>query len=310
MKKSSLLVFITSLSDREYEMSKEDFEQRVEAVTDARDKWIGLIESRLNDLTGLRLGKKQDYQDQYHENLDETPIRRSGKGTIVVFPTDLIERDLGTDDQYEVWKFILARIVPRHVFKESKGRRSGDLEDDAKAQLEDIEREVLRLDDQDFGISDVLVVFSYNEHMIKLYAQVIAYHSKLLCAGAEDLTFVVLAHELAHAYTMAGYDVDGFRGIILNKPECWNKCVVEGLAQYYTEAICRQMEKKHPQFMAAFKGLLSNQTEPYTWHKHWFGGEKAHERVRHLLLRYRHNLDSGYFIYNLGLSHELLKSIL
>lgn len=199
-------------------MSISDFEQRVKAVSEARDKWINLIESRLKDLTGLRIAKKPKYQYLYDGNDDETPIKRSGQETIVVFPTDLIENDLRTDDQFKVWTFILGRIGVGNVFKKGIEFDTKELSDKAKDQLKVIQKEVLRLDDGDFGISDILGVFSYNEHMIKLFAQVIAYHSNLLKVKVEDLAFVVLAHELAHAYTIAGYDINGYRGQLLIQP--------------------------------------------------------------------------------------------
>jgi len=290
-------------------ISNSEFNRRVKAVSKARDKRISLIESRLKDLTGLRLANKHKYQYLCNENFDETPIKRSGKETIVVFPTDLIENDLRTDDQFQVWTFILGRIGTGNVFEKGIEFESKELSDKAQAQLEAIQKEVLRLDDGDFGISDILGVFSYTEHMIKLYAQVIAYHSILLCVEAEDLAFVVLAHELAHAYTMAGYDINGYRGQILDQPGQRYKYVVEGLAQYYTEAVCHQLAGKQAQFKAAFEALLSNQRDPYTWHKQWFGGKQSHERIRPLLLSYRDHLDSEYFKNHLNISIELLRSI-
>ncbi len=290
-------------------MSNDEFKTRVQSVHECRDQWIGLIESRLKDLTGLRLSKDPKYQYLFEDNYDQTPIKRKGKENIVVFPTDLIEIGLGTDDQFEVWSFILGRIGTGNVFDKGIEFESKELSGKPQAQLEAIQKEVLRLDDGDFGISDILGVFSYTEHMIKLYAQVIAYHSILHSVEAEDLAFVVLAHELAHAYTMAGYDINGYRGQILDQPGQRHKYVVEGLAQYYTEAVCHQLAGKHAQFKAAFEALLSNQRDPYTWHKQWFGGKQSHERIRPLLLSYRDHLDSEYFKSHLNISIELLRSI-
>lgn len=181
------------------------------------------------------------------------------------------------------------------VFEQSiefDNRKPGD---SAEAQLAAIRKEVLLSDDGDFGISDILGVFSYHEHMIKLFAQVIAYYSILLKVEAEDLAFVVLTHELAHAYTMAGYDINGYRGQLLIQPRLWNKYIIEGLAQYYTEAICHQLEKKFPQFKAAFDALLSGQTYPYTWYQDWFNRNKNHEGLRTLMIRYRDKQDAKEF---------------
>jgi len=145
--------------------------------------------------------------------------------------------------------------------------------------------------------------------MIKLFAQVIAYHSNLLKVQAEDLAFVVLAHELAHVFTIAGYDINGYRRQLLIQRTLRHKYIIDGLAQYYTEAICHQLEKQYPQCKAAFKALISSQTYPYTWHKHWFSGNQTNESVRFLLLDYRDQMNSEYFKHHLSLSVVLLNSI-
>ena len=295
MKESSHLVFITNLK-KGLDMSHDDFESRIKAVYVARDNWISLIESRLKDLTGLRLAKKNKYQYLYDDNINETPIKRSGKETIVVFPTDLIGNDLRTDDQFQVWTFILGRIGTGNVFEKGIKFGNKELSDKAQAQLEAIQKEVLRFDDGDFGISDILGVFSDYEHTIKLFAQVIAYHSILLKVEAEDLAFVVLAHELAHAYTIAGYDINGYRGEILQNYHSRKRNVVEGLAQYYAEAVCSQLREKYPQFQQAFEALLKNQTHPYTWHKDWLKRRGVdHEYIRSTLLDYRRFINSEAF---------------
>jgi hypothetical protein len=278
-----------------YMMSISNFDQRVKAVHTAREHWIGLIESRLKDLTGLRLSKDSKYQYLFDDNCDREPIKRSGKDSIVVFPTNLIERALGTDNQFEVWTFILGRIGNEAVFAKSIEFRNRDVGDEAEAQLESIRKDILQANsyEDDGGITDILGVFAYREHLIKLFAQVIAYHSILLRVESEDLAFVVLAHELAHAYTMAGYDINGYRGEILQNYLCRDRNVVEGLAQYYTEAVCFQLKKYH-QFKHVFEALLQNQTHPYTWHKKWLIKRDAdHEYVRSALLDYRRFIDTG-----------------
>ena len=110
-------------------------------------------------------------------------------------------------------------------------------------------------------------------------------------------------------HTIAGYDINGYRGQLLIQPGLRHKYIIEGLAQYYTEAICHQLEKQYPQFKAAFEALISSQTYLYTWHKHWFSGNLAHETVRYLLLDYRDHMNSDYFKHHLSLSNALLNSI-
>jgi len=312
-------------------ISNSEFNRRVKAVSKARDERINLVESRLKDLTGLRLSKDPKYQFLCNDNYDKKPIKRSGKDIIVVFPTDFIEKDLKTDNQFDVWNFILGEIRPDPVFQISPEYKKCELGDDAKIQLQNIRDEILQYDycndnlscdyhndeyhneddysEDEFSIIELLGVFSYNEHMIKLFAQVIACHSIYLGVESADLAFVVLTHELAHAYSIAGYDINGFRGILLESPNTRNKYVIEGLAQYYTEAICHQLEKKYSQFKVAFDALLAGQTIPYTWHSHWFGESKSHEDLRNLMLDYRHTGSSTDFISRLRLSQSVFISL-
>jgi len=79
----------------------------------------------------------------------------------------------------------------------------------------------------------------------------------LLQAEVEDLAFVVLYHELAHAYRMAGNDIDGGRGGLQYPTYQSEKYATEGLAQYYIEAICSQLEGAYTSYMVAFNALLA-----------------------------------------------------
>lgn len=278
-------------------ISNQEFDERVSAVKVTRDKKLGLIDSRLKDLTGLRLAKEPNYQYLHNRNYDEIPIKRCGEKSIVLFPTDKIENKLNTTNQYEVWTFILGRVGAGDVFTKCINFKNRDIGSEADAQLESIREEILQTASTEIGgsVSDILGVFAYQEHLIKLYSQVIAYHSIMHCVEAEDLAFVVLTHELAHAYTMAGYDINGYRGEMLQRYSITEKKAVEGLAQYYTEAVCSQIEYKYHQYKHAFEAMLSTQTYPYTWHKRWLQGTMDHECIRAFLLQYRNKVDSEAF---------------
>jgi hypothetical protein len=71
---------------------------------------------------------------------------------------------------------------------------------------------------------------------VELYWLPIAMVAAMLDVAIEDLTVVVLIHELAHGYTHVGRDIDGTSwddtGFRESEP-----AVVEGLAQFYTEVI-------------------------------------------------------------------------
>lgn len=103
----------------------------------------------------------------------------------------------------------------------------------------------------------------------------------------EGLTVVVLAHELAHAYSHLGRDIDGHR---------WETSafartdlgIAEGLAQFYTATICEQMQFRFPAAQAAYAALLTIQKGPYRAHEKWLA-MKAHARevVRFGMVRAR-----------------------
>jgi len=171
-------------------ISNQEFDERVSAVKVTRDKKLGLIDSRLKDLTGLRLAKEPNYQ-YLHENYDEIPIKRCGEKSIVLFPTDKIETKFNTTNQYEVWTFILGRVGAGDVFTKCINFKNRDIGSEADAQLESIREEILQTTSNENGgsVSDILGVFAYQEHLIKLYPQVIAYHSLMYCCEAEDLAF-------------------------------------------------------------------------------------------------------------------------
>jgi len=287
-------------------MSNEDFKKRVQAVYESRDQWIGLIESRLHDLTGLKLSLDKAYPYPFSgKNKDVTSIK-TGKKTVVVFDTDKIAEAIGTDNLFAIWQFVLGHIDTVSVFNDPEKQIHIELGDEAEKQLEYIVRKIMwkeackkknvmmDMDYDGFGIMDVLGIFSATRHTIEIYAQVIAYYSIKLGIAAEDLAFVVLTHELAHAYTIAGYDINGSRGSMMENLYVWDTDVIEGLAQYYTDAICNQM-KDNPEFKTAFDKLSIGQTLPYRWYQDWFNKSKNHEGLRTLMIRYRDKQDAKEF---------------
>ncbi|MBM3740920.1 MAG: hypothetical protein FJW39_34690, partial [Acidobacteria bacterium] len=102
---------------------------------------------------------------------------------------------------------------------------------------------------------DVLGAYFFRIPEIRLYWVVIGITARILGVSAEALTIVVLAHELAHAYTHLGRDIDN---------EKWDTerfaaadlGIVEGLAQFYTHVVCARLEHRMPAALAAYKALL------------------------------------------------------
>jgi hypothetical protein len=72
-----------------------------------------------------------------------------------------------------------------------------------------------------------------NRATIRLYWGVIGLVSQWLGCAVEDLAVVVLTHELAHAYTQLGADIEGRRWAAPAFARS-ETALKEGLAQYYT----------------------------------------------------------------------------
>lgn len=122
---------------------------------------------------------------------------------------------------------------------------------------------------------------------ILLYWWVIGLTAPRLGVTVEALTAVVLAHELAHAYTHLGYDIDGNRWADSGFQESDLK-VTEGLAQYYTERVMSKLMFKIPDGWDAYTKLLEKQSVYYRAHKLWINEMKATpESVREALIQAR-----------------------
>jgi hypothetical protein len=92
-----------------------------------------------------------------------------------------------------------------------------------------------------------------NRATIRLYWGVIGLVSQWLGCDVEDLTVVVLTHELAHAYTQLGADIEGRRWAapLFAKAEI---ALTEGLAQYYTDRVLHRLERCLPRGPGSEKG--------------------------------------------------------
>ena len=136
---------------------------------------------------------------------------------------------------------------------------------------------------------DILGAYFFRIPEIRLYWIVIGVYSQILDVPIEALTVVTLIHELAHAYTHLGYDIDDHD---------WNTekfaqsdgYLVEGLAQFYTEVICGQIEQRFPAAKNTFQKLLDGQHDVYREHRKWSMGEdleRMGETVRISMLECR-----------------------
>jgi hypothetical protein len=120
---------------------------------------------------------------------------------------------------------------------------------------------------------------------IELYWTIIGLVGQATGVNVGDLTGVVLAHELAHAYSHGGADIDGHR---------WPNSMYaaaevglrEGLAQYYTHQVCIRLSDQHPGMLAAYKAVLEHQPAQYKTHLPWTK-EATPEEVRAAIIESR-----------------------
>ena len=149
---------------------------------------------------------------------------------------------------------------------------------------------------------DVLGAYYFRIPEIRLYWVVIGIVARALGVAVEALTVVVLAHELAHAYTHLGLDIDNER---------WDTDrfaraeldIVEGLAQFYTQVVCKRIGQRMPAALHAYQALLAKQSGPYKAHLGWVreyeqGGEII--RISMIECRSRGIVESSDFADTIG----------
>jgi hypothetical protein len=127
---------------------------------------------------------------------------------------------------------------------------------------------------------DILGAYFFRERTIRIYWMAIGLISRMLNVSLEGLTMVVLAHELVHAYTHLGNDIDGEHW----DTEAFAKAdlrIVEGLAQFYTSIMCNRLDGRAPGLWNAFERLLTVQSPTYKVFKSWTqSNERAGEILR------------------------------
>lgn len=134
---------------------------------------------------------------------------------------------------------------------------------------------------------DIFGAYFFRQSRIELYWIPIGLGAAALGIAPEALTRVVATHELAHAYTHLGYDIDDI---------CWDTAafakadlsIVEGIAQFYTGAVSRRLKGRWPEMLDAYEMLLERQSGPYRAHLDWVDqDESGGEVVRFALVECR-----------------------
>jgi hypothetical protein len=134
---------------------------------------------------------------------------------------------------------------------------------------------------------DVLGAYFFRIPEVRLYWMVIGFLSGVLGGSVEALTLVAGTHELAHAYTHLGRDIDGMRWETESFAAS-NLAITEGLAQFYTKTICKKLDMRFPAGLKAYERLLQLQSGPYLVHEDWVkDGEVVGEIIRITMINCR-----------------------
>lgn len=116
---------------------------------------------------------------------------------------------------------------------------------------------------------DYLGAYFYGtECKIEIYWIAIAMIAAMADVRIEDLTIVVLIHELAHGYSHLGKDIDGGEWATNGFWQS-DKDVKEGLAQFYTHSVTESLATRMPGPRQAYEALLKMQGGPYLAHLKW-----------------------------------------
>ena len=122
---------------------------------------------------------------------------------------------------------------------------------------------------------DVFGAYMFRKQQVLIFWLPLGIFAAMHQIPIEAMTVVVLAHELAHAYTHLGCDIDGldwpmddFVGSHI--------AVIEGLAQFYTYIVCRNLRGLLPVAQTTFDTLLGRQHEIYRTHEEWMAQAGGH----------------------------------
>jgi hypothetical protein len=157
-------------------------------------------------------------------------------------------------------------------------------------------------------IQDALFGMPQHECKIELYWGVIGLIAGMLGVSVELLTTTVLIHELAHAYTHVGADIDGNRWDSRDFADTSTE-IKEGLAQYYTHILSQRMDSQNRGLHEVYLLLLSHQPPAYHTHEKWINDYRP-EEVRSAMISARRsgNGDLKYFTSELRAARKRLRS--
>ena len=276
-------------------------------VDRTRTRFNSVIRQMLRQETGMRLAKARDVEKEDHEahsirvfvdvafpiELQNLRFDDDKRQAILLAPWRSQLKGL-RDSSFELRENLIGLLSTDFV---CEGRFAG-----IGFKLHDVSsfaEELLKIADQ-FNLvkelhcvnEDVLGRYQFSlkggqtSASAYLYWAVIGLVARSLGISLEGLTVKVLVHELAHAYTHLGTDIDGHR---------WDddaftyadRAVKEGLAQYYTRQLLNRLRSRIPDAKQAYEALLPHQPYEYQVQEKWITEGATPEHVRLAMVLFR-----------------------
>ncbi len=287
----------------------------IDRIPSATRTTVSNVVKRYNNAVREALRSETRLTLQKHSGEDRDETRIPVKVTEIGMPEQLKEQRIPEGMELAAllapWQEHLRKLRESSVAVQGLGNHLGGILEDrrpkafallpsvvASAELaEELLKESDRFDllRQVFAVNtDVLGVYecSWNElghdtdrTQIKLYWGIIGLTAAVLGVSVETLTVLVLAHELAHAYTHVGYDIDEQRWYGYGFSES-DHSIREGLAQYYTARVLFRLKTRLPDGEDVFYKLLTKQPVDYWTQMPWLA-KLTPEIIRATFVRLR-----------------------
>ncbi|OGU55974.1 MAG: hypothetical protein A2X64_08875 [Ignavibacteria bacterium GWF2_33_9] len=149
---------------------------------------------------------------------------------------------------------------------------------------------------------NIIGEYIHEENKINIYWIGIGIINQITNLRVDELTLITMLHELLHAYTIQGFDIDGNqwdKHILQNI----NLQITEGFAQIYSDLIIQEnFSYLHKTFISLSKRLQPHYKEYKSWLD--LNDRNIYEKVRELLLKTRNSRITSYAQFE-----KLLKSI-
>lgn len=250
-----------------------------------------VIREYLRSETALKLSQADRRQAVPYQVVDGIPL--SLAEMLKTLPEPILLLLLQKKQLISYGEMALNFVISRYPEITKVMQPEKDLQNNLKSSSEYLNKILIKIDDLKLPDKiqeikeDVLGAYFFHMPVIKIYWMPIGLIAGILDVSVEDLSFVVLAHELAHAYSHLGLDIDGAKWDTKAFADT-DIMIVEGLAQYYTESICEKYAGRQPHVIDAFKKLLAKQSKPYTHFRSW-EIKNASEVVRFSMIAARSN---------------------